>query len=129
MSSREADKELFPKIWQSELPGVLNRALEGLARLRQRGDFKPPADCLRASQEFMGHGNPLIAFIEDETVADPSGHALLHDFREAMTQWAIGQGMKKPVPFKALKRQLEGLGYEVKKVNGYQRVSGLRLKS
>ena len=27
----EADKDLFPKIWQSELPGVLNRALQGLA--------------------------------------------------------------------------------------------------
>ena len=36
----EADQELFPKIWQSELPGVLNRALEGLARLRQRGGFQ-----------------------------------------------------------------------------------------
>lgn len=128
-SSGEADSELFPKIWQSELPGVLNRALEGLARLRKRGNFKPPADCVRAAQEFMAHANPLLGFIEDETVADPSGHALLHDFREAMTQWAAGQGMKKPVPFKTLKRQLEGLGYDVKKVNGYPRVSGLKLKT
>ena len=124
----EADKELFPKIWQSELPGVLNRALEGLARLRQRGDFKPPADCVRAAQEFMAHANPLLGFIEDETVADPAGHAILRDFRDAMTQWATGQGMKKPVPNKTLKRQLEGLGYEVKKVEGYNRVYGLTLK-
>ncbi len=125
----EADKELFPKIWQSELPGVLNRALEGLARLRQRGDFMPPADCIRAAQEFMTHANPLLAFVEDGTVADPNGHALLRDFREAMTEWATGQGMKKPVPYKALKRQLEGLGYEVKMVEGYNRVYGLTLKS
>ena len=37
--------------------------------------------------------------------------------------------MKKPVPNKTLKRQLEGLGHEVKKVEGYNRVCGLTLKS
>jgi len=110
------------------LPGILNWALEGLARLRKRGDFKLPVDCVRAAQEFMAHANPLLAFIEDETIADPNGHVLLRDFREAMTQWATGQGMKKPVPNKRLKRQLEGLGYEVKMVEGYNRVYGLALK-
>ncbi len=124
----EADKELFPKIWDTELPGVLNRALEGLARLRQHGYFTPPADCVRAAQEFMAHANPLLAFVEDEMVADPNGHASLPDFRQAMTQWAIEQGMKKPVPYKKLKRQLEGLGYVVTKVNGNHRVNGLTLK-
>jgi putative DNA primase/helicase len=89
------DKELLPEIWQSEMPGVLNRALEGLGRLRQRGDFKPPVDCVHAAQEFMAHANPLLAFIEDETVADPKARTQLHKIREAMTQWA---GMKKPVP-------------------------------
>jgi len=73
----------------------------------------------------MAHANPLLAFIEDETVSDPNGHVLLRNFREAMTQWATGQGMKKPVPNKTLKRQLEGLGYEVKKVEGHNRVNGL----
>jgi putative DNA primase/helicase len=124
----EADKDLFPKIWQSELPGVLNRALQGLARLRQRGSFLLPADCVRAAQEFMAHANPLLAFIDDEMVADPKGHAVLSSFREAMTQWATSQGMKKPVPYKTLKRQLQGLGYEVKKVEGHHRVNGLTLK-
>jgi putative DNA primase/helicase len=124
----EADKELFPTIWKSELPGVLNRALDGLARLRKRGDFKPPADCIRAAQEFMSHANPLLGFIEDEMVVDPTGHTILRDLRDAMTLWATSQGMKKPVPNKTLKRQLEGLGYEVKKVEGYNRIYGLTLK-
>jgi putative DNA primase/helicase len=55
----EADATLFPKIWQTELPGVLNRALEGLARLRKREDFLLPTDCVRAAQEFMANANPL----------------------------------------------------------------------
>ena len=104
------DKELFPKIWANEMPGVLNRALEGLARLRKRGEFAPPEDCIRAAREFMAHANPLLAFLEDEVTKSPGGHVLLHDFREAMTKWASEQGMKKPVPNKVLKRDLEGLG-------------------
>jgi P4 family phage/plasmid primase-like protien len=123
------DKELFTKIWAKEMPGVLNRALEGLARLRKRGEFAPPEDCIRAAREFMAHANPLVAFLEDEVVANPGGHVLLHDFRAAMTKWATEQGMKKPVPNKTLKRELEGLRYEVKMVAGYHRVYGVQLKS
>jgi putative DNA primase/helicase len=118
----EADKDLFPKIWATELPSVLNRALEGLARLRQRGDFKLPVDC-------MAHANALVAFIEDQCGLDPTGYILLADFRKRMAAWAAGQGMKKPTPFKTLKRQLQGLGFEVKKVNGQHRVNGLSLKA
>jgi putative DNA primase/helicase len=109
-SKSEADKEIFPKIWASELPGILNRALEGLARLRQRGDFMPPLDCVRAAHEFMANANPLDAFLEDEIVLDQEGHIFLHDFRQAMTKWASQQGLKKPVPYKALKRALESRG-------------------
>jgi putative DNA primase/helicase len=127
-TKEDADKELFPTIWEKELPGILNRALEGLARLRARGDFAPPADCLLAAQEFMAHANPLVAFIEDMCCLDQSGHVFLHEFRDAMKKWAADQGLKKPVPEKTLKRQLLGLGYEVKMVNGYNRVNGLTLK-
>jgi hypothetical protein len=99
-----------------------------LARLRKHGGFSLPTDCVRAAQEFMAHANPLVAFCEDETVADPTGHVLLADFREVMAKWATGQGMKKPVPNKTLKRDLEGLGFEVKMLSGYNRVCGLKLK-
>ena len=63
---QEADPGLFPAIWESELPGVLNRALDGLRRLRQRGGFKSPKDCEKAKAEFMAHANPLIAFIDEK---------------------------------------------------------------
>jgi putative DNA primase/helicase len=125
----EADKELFPKIWEAEMPGVLNRALEGLGRLRKRGVFSLPQDCERAAREFLAHANPLNAFLEEEIAADPTGHILLQDFRDAMRKWAGAQGLKKPVPNKTLKRQLEGLGYEIKMVGGYNRVGGINLKT
>jgi hypothetical protein len=46
-----------------------------------------------------------------------------------MSQWATEQGMKKPVPYKTLKRKLEGLHYDVKMVEGRNCVYGLALKS
>ena len=128
-TEEEADKNLFPSIWKKELPGILNRALEGLGRLRKRGHFAPPKECLLAAQEFMAHGNPLVAFIEDRCCLDQSEHVFLSEFRDEMKKWAADQGLKKPVPEKTLKRQLEGLGYEIKMITGYARVNGLKLKA
>ena len=124
----EADNDLFPKIWETELPGILNRALKGLARLRKRGYFKLPVDCEHAAHEFLAHAHPLVAFIEEGCERVESAHVLLSEFRDAMATWSTAQGIKKPVPFKKLKRQLEGLSFEVKNVNGYNRVNGLSLK-
>ena len=110
------------------IAGCAEPSVGGAGAASATRDFELPEECVRAVKEFMVQANPLLAFVEDETVADPNGHTLLRDFREAMTQWASGQGMKKPVPYKKLKRQLEGLGYEVKMVEGYNRVYGLTLK-
>jgi putative DNA primase/helicase len=126
---QEADKDLFPKIWATELPGILNRALEGLARLRKRGDFELPIDCERAAHDFMAHSIPLLAFIKDECEEAPEGYIFLDEFWPALVAWAAEQGIKKLPPRKRLKAQLEALGYEVKLVGGYNRVNGLKLKA
>ena len=125
----EADPELFEKIWATELPGILNRALEGLARLRQRGGFALPVDCKRAANEFMANANPLAGFIDDQCEKDPKGSIPLPEFRDAMAAWVLDQGLKTQVPFKTLKRRLLRMNYEVTKVHGTERVKGLRLKS
>lgn len=124
----EANPNLFPEIWEKELPGILNRSLEGLRRLRKRGGFKMPEDCEMALKEFMAHANPLIAFIEDRCIDDPEGRTFLSDFRVSMKSWALDQGVRGVPADNRLKRKLEGLGYEVKIVKGYNKVYGLRLK-
>jgi len=125
----EADPKLFPAIWYSELPGVLNRSLEGLKRLRERGDFKLPTDCERAKVEFLCHANPLIGFIDDRCIADPETRTRVSEVRQAMKVWARDQGVMRGVPANnTLKRKLVGLGYEVKLVKGYNTVYGMGLK-
>jgi putative DNA primase/helicase len=71
----DANPELFPKIWETELPGVLNRALEGLGRLRKHGGFLLPTDCVRAAQEFMAHANPPRRLLRGR---DPRGPHRTH---------------------------------------------------
>lgn len=124
----EIDTELFEKIWATEMPGILNRALEGLQRLSERRNFKLPEDCQRAVDDFMASANALVGFIDEACAVDPAGHIDLPEFRAAMRAWMSEQGMKKPAPYKALKRQLKGLGYVVTDVQGYPRVNGLRFK-
>ena len=60
----DLDRKLFGEIIATELPGILNAAIEGLQRLEKRGGFKEPADCIKAKAEFMAGANPLLAFIE-----------------------------------------------------------------
>ncbi|MCJ2065825.1 hypothetical protein MKK63_24420 [Methylobacterium sp. J-088] len=52
-TSEEADRTLFPRIWETERSGVLNRALEGLQRVSQRGwKFDLPEAVNRASEAW-----------------------------------------------------------------------------
>lgn len=126
--SGEADPQLFSKIWAGEMPGILNRALEGLKRLRERGRFLPPVDCENAAHEFMAHANPLVGFIDDQCEREPDAHTPLDQFRTAMKSWTNSQGFKGVVPIRALGRQLEGLDYTVGKHKGSHCIYGLRLK-
>ena len=62
----DKDADLFDRIWANELPGVLNRALRGYQRLLERNSsFKIPGAVNRATAAWLGHANPLPAFIEE----------------------------------------------------------------
>ena len=46
-----------------ELPGMLNRFIAGLVRLRQRGDWDIPMDCAEARDEWVAHSNMAALFV------------------------------------------------------------------
>ena len=53
-SEKEMDRDLFPEIWASELPGVLNHAIAGLQRVMKRGwRFKPPTPVREAKERWL----------------------------------------------------------------------------
>jgi len=129
-TSKEQDTKLFPTIWKDELPGVLNRALNGLKRLYAReGQFNPPEDCLAAKHEFFVHANPLFCFLSEQCEKHPEGRIRLKELRATIKAWASEQGLKHlPAADKTLKRKLIGLGYKVSKVKGYETLFGVALK-
>ena len=61
----EKDPNLAEKIIEAELPGVLNLLLAALERLRTRGGFDEPAECVVAREEMLAAANPLRAFRDE----------------------------------------------------------------
>jgi putative DNA primase/helicase len=81
------DKTLFKRIQARELPGVLNRALEGYKRLRQRGDFDPPQACLDAKDEWLAAANNVAGFLKDEYKPQPKARLLRSKSYEHYSAW------------------------------------------
>ncbi|MGA3342274.1 MAG: phage/plasmid primase, P4 family [Methylocella sp.] len=61
----ETDRQLFERIAAKELPGVLNRALEGWKRLQTKGRFTKSIDMANARKVLLAHANPLQGFIDE----------------------------------------------------------------
>ena len=65
-SEHEKDVNLLPTL-ESELSGILNFALDGLRRLRQRGRLPESAAVTAAISEYKQESNPVAQWVEDET--------------------------------------------------------------
>lgn len=145
------DQNLFRRIHARELSGVLNRAIEGLRRLVQRGRFDEPADCVMARQRWLNEANSLVAFIAERLeplhrtsdgvvstdsaallLADaerPRAGVLLKDVFDDYKDWCVTNNYKATVPRNGLKRALESLDYVVSRNNdaGEHMLMGFRL--
>jgi len=58
------DRRLEGKL-TAELPGILNWALAGLARLNARGYFVEPEECLHIKRRMLYLSNPVRGFIDE----------------------------------------------------------------
>ena len=61
-SKAEDDLDRKKKL-RAELPGILNRALDGYKRLRDRGRFLVPKRCVAAVEDWLAVGNPVAGFL------------------------------------------------------------------
>ena len=63
----ESDRTLFQRIKATEMPGVLNRALEGLQRVTRRGwRFDPPEAVTRATDKWWVEATGLSSELSEE---------------------------------------------------------------
>lgn len=83
--------------WESELPGILNWAIEGLKRLRANRRFTHSDICEAAKQEHRKHSDFTSAFLEDNYAADASAEVKGKDIYRAYTEWCGDNGYKHPL--------------------------------
>ena len=125
----EQDPERFTYIWENEMPGVLNRALQGLARLRTRHRFLLPSDCAHAISKWLAEANPLKAFLDEcvESAAPGLPNLRLPDLYKVFDRWAKESGVKHIVTRNKMRANLEALGYTTSRTDGISTVVGVKL--
>jgi putative DNA primase/helicase len=76
-----------------ELPGILNWALDGLDRLRERGRFIEPASAREAIRELEDLSSPMSAFLRDRCVLGRDLRVSVDDLWAAWKAWAEDQAL------------------------------------
>ena len=101
----QPDKQLREKL-KAELPGILNRALQGLARLTLHEAFTQPKSVIEAKQAFMRRNDNLRVFAEECLLANPIGTIPKQEFADVYKRWCESYG-DRPVAHNLLKDALK----------------------
>lgn len=76
-----------------ELPGILNWAIDGWRRLRDRGYFEPSASGRALLVDLVEDASPVISFVRDECELDPLAQVPKDELYAAYREWRLIQGM------------------------------------
>jgi putative DNA primase/helicase len=111
----EQDLELIHKIRKTEIPGILNSAIAGLQRLRQRDGFAEPSCCISAKKEWLRVANPLYDYANDQL--DPSLEGgkkieLTLAYKTYKT-WCKQGGIRFPLRLQKFEQMLRHLKYNI----------------
>jgi len=93
----------------SELPGILNWALDGWDRLQQRGHFMQPESALDEVELLANSSSPLVRFVGDDCAIDESAGAWAakDDLYRAYLRWCEDQKVSKPLSSDGFFRKLK----------------------
>lgn len=120
-------------IIQEELPGILNRALQGCLRWQKAGRLFTPEKVLLATEEYRKDMDIIGQFIEECCEMGTGYSVMKAELYEAYRRWAISSGHKVPLTsmkfsIKMKERNLFG-EREHRNLNGKHSWEGIRLKS
>lgn len=131
----EQDKMLLEHL-TAELPGIFNRALEGLERMRNNGFiFSAQKESDEYLKEFIVKKHPAYGFVEEFVIEAPDNQLFNDDLRNAYITWTEKRGLdaseNSPCGLtKALKKAITMKGFqtEIGKSNGKRYIRGIALK-
>lgn len=75
-----------------ELPGILNWAIEGWRRLRDRGHFVQPAAAAEAVEELEELGSPISAFVREYCEIGAGRSVAVDTLFVSWQDWCVQQG-------------------------------------
>jgi putative DNA primase/helicase len=112
---------------KGEGPGILNWAVEGLARLRERGHFEIPDAVTTATQQFQENNDVPALFIQECCAVDPEftigGGELYQEYKF----WCVENGHR-PQSSTSLADDWQRLGFERYRAKGKTRYRGVQLR-
>lgn len=110
------DRRLVEKL-ESELPGILNWALEGCTRWQSEGLTTPR--CVKlATDQYRAEEDVLGQFLEECTREDRDGRVLMSSMYQAYQSWTEREGVRYPLTARIFNRKLEERGLQHYKSNG-----------
>lgn len=120
---------LFDKIWDEEASGILNLAVQGFQRLKQRGDFLDPEDCKKAKNEWLIRSNVLPTFIEEACEKGDGLRQYLREFYLHFKGYCDDTGVRQIQTRSGVEKRLHSMGYRIGILDGEKAVWGLRSRS
>jgi putative DNA primase/helicase len=90
------DLNLYARLVE-ELPGILNWAIAGWGRLRERGHFIQPQSIQEMAEDFASMADPLSAFIEEACELGADKSATIGQLHRHYVDWCKG-GAIRPSP-------------------------------
>ena len=121
----EPDPEIKRRI-RAEGAGILNWALEGLGRLRERGYFEVPACVREATEEFKRTNDVAGLFVEEACLTNSVEKIQASKLYAAYAHWCKVSGHK-ALSATSASREWTRLGFEKYKLNGRTFYRGLEL--
>jgi len=80
----------------TELPGILNWALDGVDHLNQSGTFVEPASSREAITALQDLASPVSAFVRDDCQIDPAYETTKDELWDAWRKWCDRNGRSRP---------------------------------
>ncbi|MFE7974757.1 phage/plasmid primase, P4 family [Streptomyces shenzhenensis] len=87
------DPTLFDKL-RAEMPGIINWALDGLARLETKARITEPASSREAITTMQDTASPTSAFIRERCITGPTCSVPVDDLWMVWRDWAEDNGVK-----------------------------------
>jgi putative DNA primase/helicase len=125
-----APEDRNPKVKErikDEGPGILNWALEGLARLRERGHFKIPDAVKNATVQFQENNDIPALFIADRCEVDPELTVGAGELYQEYRFWCDDNGHRRQSST-SLADDWQRLGFERYRAKGKSKYRGVRVK-